>query len=213
VAKDQLLHDLFTLPVEDIEPGGTLAGAQWAATVSANQQTNTDGSVAVAAARAAGTVGPPNEGQAREPITPSELQFRAVHRLTRCPPPLQPALSPCRPHPWRAARPWTLLLHPFCAKRTTPALLRTWLTPATPAVRMLMLSSQERHEQHLQREQTRAQKMLKMQETLHLTDGEVVDRVQFARQVPCKVHCSMTESALLRCMPRCLPQCMPYCVR
>ena len=54
-----------------------------------------------------------------------------------------------------------------------------------------MLSSQERHEQHLQRERTRAQKVLKMQETLHLTDSEVVDHAQFARQVPCKVHGSM----------------------
>ena len=104
-------------------------------------------------------------------------------------------------------RPWSTasLCTPSCA---TPAQLRTWLTPATSAVRMLMLSSQERHEQHLEREQTRAQKMLKMQETLQLSDSEVMDHVQFARQVPCEVHCRVyatvhaTVHAMLRSIVR-----------
>ena len=80
--------------------------------------------------------------------------------------------------------------------------------PTTSAVRMLMLSSQERHEQHLEREQTRAQKMLKMQETLQLSDSEVMDHVQFARQVPCEVHCRVhatvhaTVHAMLRSIVR-----------
>ena len=76
-AKDQLLHDLFACPPQ--------------------QTCSTESTVAVAAARQAVgpvAVGPPNGGQARGSNTPSELQFRAVHRLTRCLPPLQPAPSP-----------------------------------------------------------------------------------------------------------------------
>ena len=145
-AKDQLLHDLFAC---------------------SPQQTSTDGSVAAAAAArpaVGATMGPPNGGQARGPNTQSELQFRAVHRLTRCPPPLLPAPSP-PPPPTPPTPPPTPMASsaavdpppapPSCAKRTTPTHLRTRLTPATPSlgVRMLMLSSQERHEQHLQREQ------------------------------------------------------------
>ena len=121
-AKDQLLHDLFAC---------------------SPQQTSTDGSVAAAAARpAVGAMGPPNGGQARGPNTQSELQFRAVHRLTRCPPPLLPAPSP-PPPPTPPTPPPTPVASsaavdpppsapPSCAKRTTPTHPRTRLTPASP---------------------------------------------------------------------------------
>ena len=52
-----------------------------------------------------------------------------------------------------------------------------------------MLSSQERHEQHLARERTRTPKMLRMKQTLSLSDSEVLDHVHFAQQVHGRPHC------------------------
>ena len=123
-AKDQLLHDLFAC---------------------SPQQASADGSMAAAAARpAVGAMGPPNGGQARGPNTQSELQFRAVHRLTRCPPPLLPAAcaaataqtayTAAHTHGEQRGRrgPASFCSPLLCHKRTTPVHLRTRLTPATP---------------------------------------------------------------------------------